>query len=108
MRNVYDIEIQDKCRECGLRRKGFFCQLSENDLQVFESLKVTKAYTKGTMLFVEGQPADGVYMLCQGRVKLSTCSQDGKIIILEIAEPGNILGLSAAVNGADHETTAQV
>lgn len=47
-------------------------------------------------------------MLCQGKVKLSTCSQEGKIIILEIAEAGDVLGLSAAVNGADHETTAEV
>ncbi len=47
-------------------------------------------------------------MLCQGKVKLSTCSQEGKIIILEIAGAGDILGLSAAVNGTDHETTAEV
>lgn len=108
MKVLHDLRIQDKCQECDLRRKGFFCQLSTADLQDFESLKVTKAYPKGTMLFVEGQPSNGVYMLCQGRVKLSTCSQDGKIIILEVAEAGDILGLSAAVNGDDHETTAEV
>ncbi|MBK9766307.1 MAG: hypothetical protein IPP63_04460 [Chloracidobacterium sp.] len=34
-------------------------------------------------------------MLCQGRVKLSTCSQDGKIVILGIAEPGDMIGLSS-------------
>ena len=107
MRRVKDLSIQDKCQECGLRRTGFFCQLSTSDLASFEAIKVTKAYPKGTMLFVEGQPAEGVYMLCQGKVKLSTCSHDGKIIILEIAEPGNILGLSAAIIGADHETTAE-
>jgi CRP/FNR family transcriptional regulator len=60
------------------------------------------------MLYFEGQPSTGVYMLCQGRVKLSTCSKDGKIIILGIAEPGDILGLSAVLNGMDYETTAEV
>lgn len=108
MKKAHELHIQDKCQECDLRRKGFFCQLPTDDIEGFESIKVTKACPKGAMLFVEGQPAKGVYMLCQGKVKLSTCSQEGRIIILEIAEAGDILGLSAAVNGADHETTAEV
>ena len=103
-----DLRIQDKCQDCNLRGKGFFCQLPDADLELFESIKVTKAYSPGTMLFVEGQPSNAVYMLCQGRVKLSTCSPDGKVIILGIAEPGEVLGLSAAVSGVDYETTAEV
>lgn len=91
-----------------MRRKGFFCDLPDTDRHAFESIKVTRSYPKRTTLFAEGQPAKGVYMLCQGKVKLSTCSPDGKMIILEIAEPGDILGLSAALNRADHETTAEV
>jgi CRP/FNR family transcriptional regulator, cyclic AMP receptor protein len=56
---------------------------------------------------MEGQPSAGVYLLCEGRVKLSACSQEGKVIILGIAEPGDILGLSAVMNGLDHETSAE-
>lgn len=108
MKVSYDLQIQDKCQSCSLRSKNFFCDLNDADLERFESITVTKAYTKGTMLFVEGQPSKGVYMLCQGRVKLSTCSRDGKIIILGIAEPGDLLGLSAAVNDGEYETTAEV
>ena len=108
MKGLHDLRIQDKCQECDLRRKGFFCQLPTADLQGFESIKVTKAYAKGTMLFVEGQPSNGVFMLCQGKVKLSTCSRDGKVIILGIVGSGDVLGLSAAVNGEDYETTAEV
>jgi CRP/FNR family transcriptional regulator len=47
-------------------------------------------------------------MLCQGRVKLSTCSRDGKSIILGIAEAGEVLGLSATVSDSNYETTAEV
>lgn len=108
MKRTFDISIQDKCQECGLRRNLFFCQLSPSDLKDFESIKVTKGYPERATLFVEGQPAKGVYMLCQGKVKLSTCSPDGKIIILDIAEPGDILGLSGAVNGHEYEATAEV
>jgi CRP/FNR family transcriptional regulator, cyclic AMP receptor protein len=90
-----------------MRAEGFFCSLSEDTLKIFESMKITGSYAKGARLFVEGQPADGVYMLCQGRVKLSMCSKDGKLIILHIAEPGEVLGLSATVSDTNHFKTAE-
>ena len=57
---------------------------------------------------MQGQPSNGVYILCQGRVKLSTSSKDGKVVILHIAEPGEILGLSAAVSDSVHIASADV
>ncbi|CAN5548574.1 Crp/Fnr family transcriptional regulator [soil metagenome] len=108
MNVALDLQIQDKCQDCHLRNQSFFCDLPPDDLVKFESLTVTKVYPKSTMIFVEGQPSRGVYMLCQGKVKLSTCSQDGKIIILGIAAPGDLLGLTAAMNGTDYEMTAEV
>jgi CRP/FNR family cyclic AMP-dependent transcriptional regulator len=91
-----------------MRTDNFFCNLPESDLKIFESLKITNAYPKGSTLFMEGQPSNGVYMLCQGKVKLSTCSKDGKIIILHIAEAGEILGLSPTVSDSVHVATAEV
>jgi CRP/FNR family transcriptional regulator len=46
-------------------------------------------------------------VLCTGRAKLSTTSSEGKSIILRIAEPGEVLGLSAAVSGAPYEATVE-
>ena len=66
------------------------------------------AYPKGATLFVEGQPARGLFVLCSGRVKLSTCSADGKTLILRISEPGEVLGLPATVTGTCYELTADV
>jgi len=103
-----DLQIQHTCGDCGLKTENFFCQLPEPELARFEALKVTKAYPKGTLLFIEGQKPAGIYMLCQGQVKLSTCSSDGKIIILGIAEPGNVLWLCAVVADVQCEVTAEV
>lgn len=103
-----DLQIQHTCGDCGLRTENFFCQLPAAELARFEALKVTKAYPKGTLLFIEGQRPAGIYMLCQGQVKLSTCSSDGKIIILGIAGPGDVLGLSAVIADVECEVTAEV
>jgi CRP/FNR family transcriptional regulator, cyclic AMP receptor protein len=58
-------------------------------------------------LFVEGQSFRGVFLLCSGKVKLSTSSRDGKIVILKMAGPGEMLGLSAVIAGAEYELTAE-
>jgi CRP/FNR family transcriptional regulator, cyclic AMP receptor protein len=91
-----------------MREDNFFCNLRKANLEIFESLKITNAYPEGSTLFMQGQPSNGVYILCQGRVKLSTCSKDGKVIILHIAEPGEILGLSATISDSDHIATGEV
>ena len=98
---------RDRCPGCDFRGNGFFCRLGDKELEFFGSIKVAKDYPKGSMLFTEGQPSNGVFMLCQGQVKISTGSPDGKIIILEIAAAGDLLGLSSAINGEEHGTTAE-
>lgn len=108
MKIVHNIEIEHKCESCKLRSESFFCSLNDVNLKIFESLKITNAYPKGATLFMQGQPSNGVYVLCQGRVKLSTYSKDGKAIILHIAEPGEVLGLSATVSDSFHVATAEV
>lgn len=108
MKDLKNLKIQYKCLDCKLHTEDFFCRFTRANLQSFEFLKITNAYPKGAILFVEGQPSNGVYMLCQGRVKLSTCSRDGKVIILRVAEAGEVLGLSAAVSDSNYEVTAEV
>jgi CRP/FNR family cyclic AMP-dependent transcriptional regulator len=61
----------------------------------------------GAILFVEGQTPRGVFIVCSGKVNLSTTSREGKILILKTAGAGEALGLSAAVSGVTYETTAE-
>jgi len=50
----------------------------------------------------------GVFILCSGRVKLSTTSADGKTLIVRIADSGEVLGLPATVTEKPYELTAEV
>ena len=56
---------------------------------------------------MEGQTPRGVFVLCSGKVKLSTTSKEGKVLILKQAEAGEVLGLSAAISGTNYEMTAE-
>lgn len=98
----------NKCTECVKNKEGFFCDLLPESVKAFDSVKITNGYSSGSMLFIEGQPANGVYMLCQGEAKLYTCSRDGKVVILHVARPGELLGLSAVISGGAYEVSAEV
>ena len=101
------MDIIESCLTCKMRADRIFCDLPTSALQSFESIKYATAYPKGAVLFVEGQSPRGIFVLCKGRVKLSICATDGKTLILKIAEPGEVLGLSATVSGKPYELTAE-
>ena len=61
----------------------------------------------GAILFVEGQTPRGVFIVCSGKVNLSTTSREGKILILKTAGPGEVLGLSPTLSCVTYETTAE-
>jgi CRP/FNR family transcriptional regulator len=107
MKSPYGIEIVESCFNCHFREDRLFCNLSPPVLQAFEAIKYATVYPKGAMLFVEGQSPRGIYVLCTGRVKLSTCSSEGKTIITQIAGAGEVMGLSATISGRPYEVTAE-
>jgi len=107
MSSPYGIQITENCLICKLRHSGFFCDLPKPSLQDLERIKYASAYPQGAVLFVEGQAPRGVYIICTGRVKLSTTSRDGKTLILRIAQAGEVLGLHATVSGKPYELTAE-
>jgi CRP/FNR family transcriptional regulator len=86
----------------------FFCDLPANALEAFDRVKSTIACPRNTVLFREGQPARNVFVLCEGRAKLSVGSESGPRLMLRIAAPGKMFGLSAALSGTAYEITAEL
>jgi CRP/FNR family cyclic AMP-dependent transcriptional regulator len=99
--------MSHSCLDCVQRSDRVFCDLEPNALEAFDGIKSTQSCQKGTVLFREGQPARGVFLLCQGRVRLSICSESGRRMTVRVAGPGEMLGLSAAVSGGRYEVTAE-
>jgi CRP/FNR family transcriptional regulator len=108
MRAPYGLNIIENCVTCPVREEHLFCNLSEPVAQKLNDIKSTAVYPKSAMLFIEGQLPRGVFVLCTGKVKLSTSSADGKTIILKISGPGDILGLNATISNRPYEVTAEM
>ena len=108
MRAPYGLNILDNCTTCPIRGEHLFCNLSVQASQRLNEIKSTAVYPKGAMLFIEGQLSRGVFVLCNGKVKLSTTSREGKTIITKISDSGDVLGLNAVVSNVPYEVTAEM
>jgi CRP/FNR family transcriptional regulator len=81
--------------------------LADGVLRALDDFKSYATYPKGSTLLARGRPVDGVFLLLEGSVKLSISSGTGATVILAIARPGEVLGLSAAIAGVPSEITAE-
>jgi CRP/FNR family cyclic AMP-dependent transcriptional regulator len=104
----YSLKILDDCVSCPVKMARPFCNLPLPAAQRLTMIKSTAVYSKGTMLFLEGQRSRGVFVLCMGKAKLSTSSREGKTIITKIAEAGDLLGLNATISNVPYEVTAEM
>jgi CRP/FNR family transcriptional regulator, cyclic AMP receptor protein len=95
------------CLSCEFRTLRMFCNLGPEALADFEKIGTKASFPRGATLFREDSPSSGVIVLCTGQVKLSCTSKDGKTLILKIAMPGDVLGLSAVISNTPHEVTAE-
>ena len=107
MGGPYGFEQSENCQTRGIRAAGFFCQLAPAALKDFDAVRSVATYPAGAILFHRKQEPRGVFVLCEGKVKLSISSSAGKVLITSIAKPGEILGLSAVITGSPYEVTAE-
>jgi CRP/FNR family transcriptional regulator len=100
--------MMNKCQNCLNAGKHAFCSLGQEARAFLESNSVTMEYPRGTVIFREGDTSSAVFVLCSGKVKVSTTSREGRTMILRIADAGDVLGLSSALTGSEYEVTAEV
>lgn len=103
----YGFQVADNCVACTFRNDKFFCNLSPDTLEAFERVTFATSYPSGAQLYVEGEDPRGIYLLCQGRAKLTVNSADGKTFITRVATPGDVLGLSSVLSEEKHRATVE-
>lgn len=107
MKTPYGLKVIDSCLNCPVHTQRLFCDLPQPILAELDSISSSATYPRGAVLFVEGQEPRGVFILCNGRVKLSATAADGKSVILRVAESGEIVGLPGTISGQRYELSAE-
>jgi len=107
MPTPYNLAIHNSCADCTVRTDHLFCNMGAATLAAMDAVKFTSVYPKGSTLFVEGENPRGVFVVCSGRVKLTTSSSEGRTLIVRIAGAGEVLGASGAILGRPYELSAE-
>jgi CRP-like cAMP-binding protein len=69
---------------------------------------MSTSYKPGALLFQDGSPAEGVYLLEKGEVRLTLHSEVKAQTPFGTAGPGSVLGLSEAMSGDVHKLRAVI
>jgi len=81
--------------------------LETNDLQRIVQLAGQRHLEAEQYLFFEGDPAEYIYVLQEGRIKLTQTTADGQQVIMHYITPGEAFGVVAVLSHAPYPVTAQ-
>ena len=83
-----------------------FKGLSPEQLDEISAITVERKYGRGESIFMEGDVADGFYIVAAGQVKIFKTSLEGKEQILHIYGPGNPFGEVPVFSGSKFPANA--
>ncbi|ACA15282.1 transcriptional regulator, Crp/Fnr family [Methylobacterium sp. 4-46] len=87
-----------------LRANPFFSGLGEDVLQAVARLCVTRSLGAQEVLFQKNDPADALYAVRRGEIRIGTGTQEGRQLTLNLLGPGDVFGEVALLDG--HPRTA--
>ena len=82
------------CLVCEVRRLGMCAAVGTDLVPRLNAMAVGRRTAAGRMLFEEGDPADDVFTITAGMVKLYKLMSDGRRQIVGFLVPGDFLGLA--------------
>lgn len=90
-----------------LHRVALFEGLTEAQMLKLEEMSVEEQFTKGEYLFRQGEPAEWLYVVLKGRVKLVRHAPTGAATIIEIYSVGDELTAAALIEGRTYPASAK-
>lgn len=78
---------------------GTYAQLlGDEESAALVALGRKRRYPRGTTLFTEGDTSDRVLLLTDGRVKISSFTDEGREVVLAVRGPGDLVGDMSAID----------
>jgi CRP-like cAMP-binding protein len=90
-----------------LRTIPLFSSVSDEDLESIASLLIERRFPKHKTVVEEGLPGDYMYVIREGRVKVTKLSGDGREKILELLEEGSFFGEMSLLDSAPRSASVK-
>lgn len=107
---LHEVALPHQCprpvRMTVLGRAPYFVGLGEAELDDIDRRMQTRSWAAGQYLYHAGDRADALYVVAEGRVKLSQVSTDGTETVTDILVPGELFGAMDSVGEPYHRQSA--
>ncbi len=90
-----------------LGRLPFFAGLSRLALEAVNQRFVETACQPGEVIYMAGDPADRLFVVAEGKIKLLVHSPSGRNVLLDILTSGEFFGNLVTIGVAVYQDTAQ-
>lgn len=89
-----------------LKSVNIFSDLSESDLNSIQEICKTRKYPKNSMIILEEEMGDVVFIVMSGTVKITRVNDEGKEVILAMLGSGEVFGEMAILDGESRSANA--
>ncbi|GAB4405597.1 MAG: hypothetical protein OHK0032_00140 [Thermodesulfovibrionales bacterium] len=89
-----------------LRETAIFSKLSSKDLSMIEEFLHPRTYHPDEVVFNEGDPGVGMYIVASGRVRITKKAADGSRIELATIDNGGFFGEISVIEGGPRTASA--
>lgn len=90
-----------------LGRIPYFAVLDNNAREGIARLLTERRYNRGDMVFLEGEPCEGLFIVSSGRVRVFKLSPEGREQVLLIAGPGEAFNEVPVFDGGPNPASAE-
>ena len=89
-----------------LRRSALLARLHDDEIDAILKYAVIRRYATGDQIICKGDPGSRMMVVLRGRVVIRAPSSDGKEVILNLIDEGEILGEIALLDGKERTADA--
>ena len=98
--------MQGERNESVLRQAGIFAALTEDELRLMAAAVRRRHYATNQLLFSEGEPCEGLFIVATGRVRVFKLSSGGREHVLTMEGPGSSIAELPVFDGGDYPASA--
>jgi CRP/FNR family cyclic AMP-dependent transcriptional regulator len=101
-------EAKEKLSRAALLAKApIFAELTETELNFLAQRTVPRQFGAGELIFAEGDPCPGLYVIESGFVKIFKSSPSGREQVLAIDGPGHSIAELPVLDGGNYPASSQ-
>src|SRR3954469_7718012 len=89
-----------------LKASPLFAALSDSEMEALAARTGSRSYSSGELLFSEGEPCAGLYLIVSGRVRIFKVSASGREQVLAIEGPGSSIAELPVFDGGTYPASA--